>query len=242
MDNPGLDSYNVEADDVRSERRQREIAELLDRLERFSPTLIAVEDKYGDEKVSQRYEQFLKDEHELSRSETEQIGFQLAKRLGLETVHPVDYPMWMNGWRNDEIDWERLRQQNAESSGGETSEEPKELTEDQRRLIESSVSEYLAWINSDDWVLSNHANYMNMLLPSSGLGIYSRTDSVRNWYERNLRIFTNLNRVTDHGKDRVLLIIGSGHVKILRDFIIDAPYFCFADTAWYLLTPVSSAP
>ena len=31
MANPGLDSYNVEADYVRSERRQKEIGELLDR-------------------------------------------------------------------------------------------------------------------------------------------------------------------------------------------------------------------
>jgi hypothetical protein len=47
MDNPGLDSYNVEADDVLSQRRQAEMAELLDRLERFAPTLIALEAKYG---------------------------------------------------------------------------------------------------------------------------------------------------------------------------------------------------
>jgi hypothetical protein len=66
------------------------------------------------------------------------------------------------------------------------------------------------------------------------IGIYSRTDRVRNWYERNLRIFTNLNRVTEYGADRVLLIIGSGHLAILRDFAVAAPYFCLVDTEAYL--------
>jgi hypothetical protein len=238
MANPGLDSYNVEADDVRSARRQAEIAELLDRLERFQPTMIAIESKYGSETWPERYQQYLAGEYELGRSETDQIARRLAERLGHETVHPVDFPMWMNGWRNDEIDWDAVRARNAarDSAGAEETEsdEPSELTEEQRRLMKSSIAEYLAWLNSDAEIESGQAVYLEMLLPSGGMGIYSRADQVTNWYQRNIRIFTNLNRVTEHGTDRVLLIMGSGHLGILRQLALDAPYFCLADTEAYL--------
>ena len=72
--------------------------------------------------------------------------------------------------------------------------------------------------------------YMNMLLPPEGQGIYEQTDAVTHWYKRNLRIFTNLNRVVKPGGgDRVLLLIGSGHLYILNDFVKSAPYACWVD-------------
>jgi hypothetical protein len=147
--------------------------------------------------------------------------------------------MWMNGWRNDEIDWDAVRARNAardSTRADETeSDEPPELTEEQRRLMESSIADYLAWLNSDAEIASGHAAYIEMLLPSGGTGIYSRADQVTNWYQRNIRIFTNLNRVTEHGTDRVLLIMGSGHLGILRQFALDSPSFCLADTEAYLV-------
>lgn len=237
MSNPGLDAYNVEADDVRSSRRQEEISELVQRLSSFRPTVVAVESKYGTSTWPDRYDRWLAGDYELGRDEIEQIGFRLARRAGLENVSPVDYPMWMNGWRNDEIDWARLDAQRDEASEGEETDEDSPTpapTEEQRRLLEDTISEYLAWLNSHERIERGHHTYLRMLLPHDGVGIYSRTDRVRNWYERNLRIFTNLNRVTRHGEDRVILIVGSGHLKLLRQFAMDAPYYCLVDTRSYL--------
>jgi hypothetical protein len=78
MVNPGLDAYNVEADDVRSPPRQREISELLNRLERFRPTVIAMEGKYGSDTWPERYARYLTGEYDLGRNEIKQIGFRLA--------------------------------------------------------------------------------------------------------------------------------------------------------------------
>ena len=48
------------------------------------------------------------------------------------------------------------------------------------------------------------------------LGSYEGSQAVTQWYERNLKIFSNLQNICVDG-DRVLLIIGSGHLKILKD-------------------------
>src|SRR6266849_9179374 len=105
MGNPGLDSVNLNADDVLSPRRQIEISELVDKLARFQPTKIMIEAQYRSASMPNLYKKYLAGEHKLGRDEIEQIGFQLAERLKLETVYPVDFPMSMNGLSDREIEY-----------------------------------------------------------------------------------------------------------------------------------------
>lgn len=49
---------------------------------------------------------------------------------------------------------------------------------------------------------------------------------VGGWSRRNLQIFSNLTRIVDSGEDRVFLLLGQGHIPILRDLAVDYPDFC----------------
>src|ERR687890_818199 len=80
MANPGLDAVNTEADDVLLPKRQKEIQDLVDRLASFRPTKIAVEAPYRSTALPDRYKQYVAGAYALSRNETEQIGFRLAKQ------------------------------------------------------------------------------------------------------------------------------------------------------------------
>src|ERR1700719_2346072 len=95
MNNPALDTYNLKADDVLSDRRQREIDEVLGKLQRFNPTKISFEGQYNEEYWTSRYRDYLAETYQLGRNEIEQIAFKLAKRLGHAAIYPVDYEMWM---------------------------------------------------------------------------------------------------------------------------------------------------
>src|SRR5687768_10152186 len=90
MNSPGRDIYNSKVDDVLAPKRQAEIAQLIEVLERFQPTKIAVERNAGDERIKKDYAAYLAGTHELTRNEIEQLGFRLAKELGHDTVHAVD--------------------------------------------------------------------------------------------------------------------------------------------------------
>jgi hypothetical protein len=83
-------------------------------------------------------------------------------------------------------------------------------------------------------IAKNHAGYMTMLLPTDSIGIYGETDLVTNWYKRNLRIMTNLNRVAQFPGDRVILLIGAGHVRILNDLASASPHWCVEEARTYL--------
>jgi len=56
---------------------------------------------------------------------------------------------------------------------------------------------------------------------------------VADWYKRNLRIFANLTRIAEPG-DRIFIIYGQGHIKILSDLVVESPDFCLVDPLPYL--------
>jgi hypothetical protein len=62
---------------------------------------------------------------------------------------------------------------------------------------------------------------------------YPGANWVQDWYGRNLKIFINLIRVIE-SNDRVLLIIGLGHVRILQQFARDSGHFNLANPLKYL--------
>src|ERR1039457_1457875 len=77
MANPGHDIYNMQVDDVRSPKRQQELAQLTDVLVKYQPTKIAIEADPDSKKVPAAFQDYLAGKHELSQNEIEQIGFRL---------------------------------------------------------------------------------------------------------------------------------------------------------------------
>lgn len=63
---------------------------------------------------------------------------------------------------------------------------------------------------------------------------YARPDGATEWYNRNLRIFANLQRLTAGPGERLLLLIGSGHLPILRHCALASPEYALVEAADYL--------
>jgi hypothetical protein len=235
MDNPGLDANNTDADDVLLPKRQSEITELIENLARFAPTKIAIEAPFSAKASwDNSYKKYLNGELKLGRNEIHQIGFQLAKRLNHKTIYPVDYPMLMSGLKYDEVDFSKARP-NPPAASNDAKSLPPPLSEEDKLLRRSTVAEFLRYMNTEEKVLNSHGeNYLRNIAPADSVVIYEKADQVSNWYKRELRIFSNINRITEFPNDRILLIIGAGHLKIQRDFALDAPQFCLIETEPYL--------
>jgi hypothetical protein len=238
FDNPGLDAVNLQADDVLSAQRQAELEEVAGKLAAYRPTKITIEAPYRNATWPQRYADYVAGKYTAGRNEIEQLAFRLARRTGLKTVVPVDYPMWMNGWTPNEIELPKEKSNakwdsDVEKKPASPPPAPKPLSEEDQLLRQSTVLEYLRRLNSPEMIAKNHSGYLTMLLPSKSSGMYEQTDLVTNWYKRNLRIFTNINRVAEPG-DRIVLFIGAGHLHILKSLAAEAPYVCAEDAMRYL--------
>ena len=233
MANPGLDAKNLQADDVLLERRQGEIAKLTASLAAFKPTKVAVEAPYVDQDVRADYRKYLKGEHTLTRNETEQIGYRLAKQMGHAAIYPIDFQMMMSGIHYEEIDWTPKPKPAAAAAAGKEPAKAPELSEDDLLLRRSTVTQYLRRMNDDARIREGHVGYMGLLTPATDGTLYGRSDLLTNWYKRNHRMMANVVRAMEPG-DRMLLLVGAGHLKIMRDRAADAPYLCLVDTQAYL--------
>jgi hypothetical protein len=234
MNNPSLDGINMEADDVLSDRRQAEIGDLVNRLAEFQPDKVMVEAAFTSTRVNADYERYLAGEYELTRNEIDQVGYRLARRLGHPAVYPVDYPMFQDGTA---LEFFQAYHPESKDEGKEIRagwEAASEAAEE--RLRTSTVSEYLAHINSSEWwafdldriyalqTSMRHAQYDQ----------YAGADLLTSWYKRNLRIVTNIYRSIDKDDERVLLLIGSGHNRILWDLVDTSPLLCRVDPRPFL--------
>lgn len=210
-------------DDLLGPKRQEQIQELIDDLAHFRPTKIAIEAQYGDTYWPDQYRKYLAGQYKPGRNEIEQIAFPLAKRLNLVALYGIDAPLSPAGATPTEMQVPNPKSLAASSNpAGAPSHED-------ALLRQSTIIQYLAHLNSPAEIRRSHETYMMSLLPANDAEIDKQTDQVADWYKQNLQIFANINRITERGKDRILVIIGAQHLKLLRDFAADAPYFDLAD-------------
>ncbi len=231
MSNPGADRFNLESDDVLVPKRQAEIAAVVARLAGFKPTKVAVEAPWGDSGTMARYAEYLAGSRELRRSEEEQIGFRLAKRLGHERIHPIDVRMDLSGDALGPLI-------GANPEHGRRIAALDKLGEQAMRimatwLVEGTVGHMLYNMNRPEMLARAHEPYLQYFLPIIEDTNYAGADMVATWYRRNIRIFGNLQRIAEPG-DRLFVIYGQGHIKILQDLVEDDPRFCVEDALGYL--------
>jgi hypothetical protein len=226
----GLDDFRPRFSvDVFAPERQREIADLLNRMAAFRPTAVAVEwpaDRQSG--LDSAYAAFRTSRQPASANEREQLGFRLAARLGHDRVFAIDAPArWYDLAMNTDTLVHRARRLEqhdllarapawngwyaAIASRGDSLKTTMTLTES------------LARINTPAAMRRTLGQYLVGTVEVGGQGDYSGADMRSAWYNRNLRIFTNLLRMQSDREERILVIIGAGHAPLLRHFIENAP-------------------
>lgn len=219
MANPGRDIFNMKADDVLAPKRQEEIAELVAVLKRFAPTKVAVEADFWNEDVAKRYAAYVAGKHELSRNETEQVGFRLAKDLGHAAVYPVD----VDG------EFPYLRLLNYAKGAGRTKEIEAMQAEvgamvkaQDEHLASHTILQTLLYMNADEKVASDVGFYYRQAHVGEP-GDWAGADLVADWFRRNVRIYSNLAGLAGTPGERVLAIFGAGHLGWLRQNVANDP-------------------
>ncbi len=248
---PGLDTHKPKDKiDILSDERQAEVRELVDLLADFKPTKVAVERRLQREaELNEEYQAYRGGTFELPRSEVYQLGFRIAARHDHTRLYPIDE----GGRQYDSIqqlaaecakilglpEEERSEEEVGNIlyqviSGGRMGRFMELLRENDALLMKETLREHLLRMNSPETVRFGHGGYLSWL--DGPPGNYAVVDHVTGWwYNRNLRIFSNLKRISDSPNDRILMIIGSGHLPILRHAIECSWDFELVEVAKHLL-------
>ncbi len=250
--NDGLDAFNTKMDDVRAPKRQREIDQVVEQLKEFKPTKIALErdEKTQGAETQTEYQGYLKGTYELKRNEHDQIGFRLAKQMEHSQLYCVDYRI---DYRKDDpiipfdefdfalVDYRGFAKENNQEHLLPSPSDEGKWTQDEegRTWIEPEkyISIYDMYIqdNEPEGLREDHQQYMQWIA-RIGLGDqYPGANWLSHyWYDRNLKIYVNLTRITESADDRILLIIGAGHVYLIQQFLEESGNYIIESPLKYL--------
>ena len=90
-------------------------------------------------------------------------------------------------------------------------------------------------LNAEPLIRAGHGAYLTRSLGVGQGEEYPGVDGfTTHWHNRNLRIFANIQRITDGPGDRILVIIGAGHLPILRHTVQCAPGYHLVEVSEFL--------
>ena len=231
FDFPNLDIVKIEQGDqidVLSPENQEEIKDITARLTRFKPTIIAIEvsPKYQS-KIDSLYNEYRSGNYVLGRNEYEQIGFRLARQFGLTTLYCTndwgELPEKVNNvvYGSDSIgkqDFMQYFYHNPDSA----------LFYERQQVYKSQgIREELIQGNSNEYLKKDLGNYLISVFKyeSEDNPFFGVDFTTGWWFNRNLRIFRNIQKIPTQAGDRILIIYGTGHMNILNVLFEASPEY-----------------
>jgi hypothetical protein len=227
---------NNQVDDITSPERQKQVVELVGKLKSFKPTKIALEcDVTDNTRIQGFYDQYLNGNRQLSKNETNQIGFRLAKELGHKKVYCVDWGIFPD---DPLYNYEKYAVKDPELNDflkGVYDELKKDSNAETEKLRTLSVTDQLIFLNQPERWDESHQRYFEFT--RIGLGQeYVGANYLSWWYGRNMKILVNLIRLTDSMDDRILVVYGNGHNKLLNQFAKESDFYTVESPLKYLKT------
>lgn len=211
--------------------RQAQIKDLVQHLAPFKATKVMIEAPFGDDRFQGRYEQYLKQNWELGNNEVYQYGFRLAALLGHKTIYPIDttgdFPFDYDKVKASAARYGQTRTlQDADAASAESIKKEHDL------IQHSTILDVLRFVNKPETISHDAAWYLYIDRVGAQQD-YAGADLVSYWYARNLHIFSNIMRDVIPG-DRIVVIIGAGHLGVLRQLVAQSPDLELVDPEPYL--------
>ncbi|MCM8569257.1 DUF5694 domain-containing protein [Gramella jeungdoensis] len=209
------DMNRLEADNLMTEKRQKELDVLSEKLAAFKPTKIMVEwEPVHYDRVNNELQQYLEGQLSLKNLEVHQIAFRVAKKSGLKEILPIDHKLELGDSEMMQYLNENEKMPEFQNLMGQVQQY---LQEESAFLKSHSITEFYSRSNSEETDNFNRNMYLEVLPklskePGNPLLAYTG-----NWYKRNIFIMGNIDSHLEPG-DRVLILIGNAHRAILKEF------------------------
>lgn len=219
--------------DEHDKNNQKEVHKIAEMLAEFKPTVIIVETPLTyNEKLQTLYKQYIANpEMEFKKpDEVELLAYELGRLSNTKRIYGIDYRMGYNyniGREiNNEIDpvWHDKYYKNPLKFYPEVNydENKLNLLDKLKQTNHDRFLDFLITVNAD------------MLTHVGTKDNFEGADEAAKYYQRNLRMYSNLNRIELTENDRVFILMGASHTAFFRDFISRSPKYVMVNTFDYL--------
>lgn len=222
------DAYKVDKSkqvDILSDQKQNELKQLLEYIAIFKPTKICIEAPESW-KTTDKYRMYKSGKKELAKDEVQQIAFRLMETFKLDTVYSIDARAIAEELPETKDSsvikpyFDRIFDNYTFKANDNYIKLYEYSTELSNKL---SLLDYFKYINSAKELQRSYGAY---LVGDFKNGKYEGADALATyWYDRNLRIFRNIQRITTSSQDRILVLFGAGHMAVLDQLFSCSPEY-----------------
>lgn len=226
-----VDANKVEFDEENKEN-QNNAKKIAQMISKFNPTIICVEVPLEEQdELDTEFKKYLNSEKPSSyKGEVGLIAFEVGRMSKVDKIYGIDHEMEYNYNIVREID---------NKIDGKTIQE-----------FYSNPFKYFPGLNVDETKLTffdrmrigNTNGFLDFLILTnadllthvgSGEG-FEGADEAAKFYKRNLRIYSNLNRIPATKDDRIFILTGGSHTAFLREFMERSTKYEMVNTLDYL--------
>ncbi len=232
-----LDVVKTEKKDqisVLEEPYQSEIIAVSKAIEEYNPTIIAIEMiPERQHMIDSLFLLYKSDKIMLGKDEIDQLAFRIGKDLNLNKIHCINdfgkhydniVSIFEDSLRSTKFEDYFFKSRDTIYGRPPTGDKV------------SSIIDELYERNNPDNIKESLAVYLlNPFKYEEQPGDFTGVDfETGRWFNRNLRIFRNIQRIPHTADDRILLIIGAGHLNLLNMFFEISNEFIFVSPLPYL--------
>jgi len=234
FDYPNLDAHKTnKADqvDVLSPKTASEITELINYIKKFKPTKISIE-AWPNWNANQKLKEYKEGKHKNKRDERYQIAMRIAKELNLNELYSIDANSVLDDLgekfgKKDSMYFKNISAEYDFLSNDDISKQYNDFFKNSERKNFKSILDLFKFMNSKEYHKYEYGAYLSgdfKLREHDGadmLALY--------WYDRNLRMFRNIQNIPHTSEDRILVIVGNGHASVLRQLFTSSPEFDYIE-------------
>ncbi|MEN2400906.1 DUF5694 domain-containing protein [Flavobacterium sp. MC2016-06] len=230
FENPGLDVAKVNTFNVMSEKSQKELENITNKIKAFGPDKIFVEWNYEKQNNLDKF--YAKNTDSLLHKDADeivQLALRVAKKLGHQKLYGIDYHHANFPYDSLTKGMKQANQLDLLKSNDETMAYYSNSFNE--KIKKYSLTELLIDSNSKE---SNNKNVEWYLGTANKAG---KTDNfvgaylVSEWYRRNLYMYALIQKLTESKDDKIMVLLGAGHTAMMREFIKYDPNFEIVELA-----------
>ena len=222
-------STEFDENDAKNKAEVHKIAKLL---AEFKPTVIIVETPPSYNPTLQKaYQDYLENPKMIIKdpNEIELLAFELGRLANTKKILGIDHKMGYNYGIGYQLASKKTNDKTYENYAALIDKEEKNLNYDNLSLLEKfkveNNQQYL------DFLINVNAD---MLTYVSTEGKFEGADEAAKFYQRNLRMYSNLNQIDLKPTDRVFIIMGGAHTAFFNDFMKRSPKYELVNPFMYL--------
>ncbi len=228
----GTSDANSAEFDENNRKNQEDAREIASMLAEFKPTIVCVEVPLDrNAALDSVFQAYLQNGNPSTYyGEVGMVAFEIAKISQLERLYGIDHKMDYNYMIGEEIDntidpvtYQEYTENPFKTTPGiAINEDSLSLLDRLKLMNQPEYLNFLIEINAD---ILTHVGTENN---------FEGADEAAKYYQRNLRMYSNLNRIPKDSTDRIFLIMGGSHTAFFNDFMRRSPKYELVDVFEYL--------